>query len=40
MEAKTVEDEAINYVNDNGFTPFLYYINEAIPLENQLKCVV
>ena len=28
MKAKPLEDETINYVNDNGFTPFLFYINE------------
>lgn len=25
---KRLEDEVINYVNDEGFTPFLYYILE------------
>lgn len=26
MSAKTVEDETINFVNNDGFTPLLYYI--------------
>ena len=28
MKLKPLEDETINHVNDNGFTPLLYYINE------------
>jgi hypothetical protein len=28
MNQKTIEDETINFVNDDGFTPFLYYLKE------------
>ena len=35
MDNKRIEDESINYVNDQGFTPFLYYINEFVNLKQR-----
>ena len=32
---KRIEDDAINYVNDEGFTPFLYYINEFVKMKHK-----
>lgn len=32
MNMKPLEDETINYVNDEGFTPFLLYMKEVLPL--------
>lgn len=40
LSAKRVEDESINYVNDNGFTPILYYINESVNLKTPLLNVI
>jgi hypothetical protein len=31
-----VEDETINYVSDNGFTPLLYYVHQFILLKPQV----
>lgn len=32
LKSKHIEDETINFVNDNGYTPFLYYVSEATRL--------
>lgn len=36
MNAKTVEDETINVVNNEGFTPMLHYIHQFIQLKQQM----
>jgi hypothetical protein len=30
MKEVAIEEESINFVNDQGFTPFLWYIHQAI----------
>ena len=40
LTAKRIEDESINYVNDNGFTPILYYINECVKVKHQILNVI
>jgi hypothetical protein len=35
-----LEDETINYVNDEGFTPFLYYIKEFTNVRNEILSVI
>lgn len=40
MKMKPLEDETINHVNDNGFTPLLYHINEFGLVYKQIIAVI
>ena len=35
IEKHRLEDETINFVNDDGFTPLLYYLNKFLSLKAQ-----
>ena len=37
---RRMEDEAINFVNDQGFTPFLCYLQKALELKPKLLNVI
>jgi hypothetical protein len=37
---RIMEDEAINYINDQGFTPFLWYIYKALEIKPKLLRVI
>ena len=36
MKEVAVEEESINFVNDQGFTPFLWYIHQALLSKNNV----
>lgn len=39
-KGRIMEDEAINFVNDHGFTPFLWYIHKALEIKPKLLRVI
>lgn len=38
--SQRIEDESINHVNEQGFTPMLWYIKEALSMKNQALQVI